>query len=447
MPIAAVPHYVQRYIQGKSFEAASPALRFGLLLPIWTTRKDQEEELRKRSERRSREAAGLQQLIRANGMAAAIARLVADKSLPGVWDKNDAGARRVWQGLARLNETDQDCMKALLERQRACAETLPSARLLRLEAVSTAPFTTGLGNAHPLENGFSFLNPYGLPYLPGSGVKGVVRQAARELAGGAWPNAHRWDDTPRYEFPSADDEEPAPKLTCAEVLFGRETEEGKTDHFRGVLTFWDVIPRILVESLVESLLVEIMTPHQSHYYQQKPEAGSTTPHDSGQPNPICFLTVPPGSKFVFHVDCDLVRLKRLAPDLLENERWKTILEAAFEHAFRWLGFGAKTAVGYGAMQMHREADPPPGPDPKTPASTETEIWTGATLRYNPGQQNVTARRGHQDTAPLRGDALASLFGRLGPERTEQLKRKKTLGPIDVKVTKEGNLIRLIGLAD
>jgi hypothetical protein len=37
MPIAAVPKYLQRHIQEKSFEAASPALRFGLLLPIWTT--------------------------------------------------------------------------------------------------------------------------------------------------------------------------------------------------------------------------------------------------------------------------------------------------------------------------------------------------------------------------------------------------------------------------
>ena len=26
------------------------------------------------------------------------------------------------------------------------------------------------------------------------------------------------------------------------------------------------------------------------------------------------------------------------------------MEAAFEHAFAWLGFGAKTAVGYGAME-------------------------------------------------------------------------------------------------
>src|SRR5699024_1687806 len=35
--------------------------------------------------------------------------------------------------------------------------------------------------------------------------------------------------------------------------------------------------------------------------------------------------------------------------LTDDEYWKTLIQAAFEHAFRWLGFGAKTAVGYGAM--------------------------------------------------------------------------------------------------
>jgi CRISPR-associated protein Cmr6 len=41
--------------------------------------------------------------------------------------------------------------------------------------------------------------------------------------------------------------------------------------------------------------------------------------------------------------------------LAEGERWKTLLTAAFAHAFQWLGFGAKTAVGYGAMQVDEQA--------------------------------------------------------------------------------------------
>jgi CRISPR-associated protein Cmr6 len=132
---------------------------------------------------------------------------------------------------------------------------------------------------------------------------------------------------------------------------------------RGALSFWDVIPQIEDDSL----MVEVMTPHQSHYYQHKREArsgNSTTPHDSGSPNPISFLTVPPGSGFAFHVVCDTTHLARLTQDrsagaadlLAAGALWQVLIRAAFEHAFAWLGFGAKTAVGYGAMRRDPEAE-------------------------------------------------------------------------------------------
>ena len=85
------------------------------------------------------------------------------------------------------------------------------------------------------------------------------------------------------------------------------------------------------------LCVEIMTPHYCDYYQ-----GKTTPHDSGQPNPILFLAIPPGSRFTFFMQCE----KALLSKPLQGT-WQTLLETAFRHAFDWLGFGAKTAVGYG----------------------------------------------------------------------------------------------------
>jgi CRISPR-associated protein Cmr6 len=42
--------------------------------------------------------------------------------------------------------------------------------------------------------------------------------------------------------------------------------------------------------------------------------------------------------------------------LARDDRWRDLLLAAFEHAFSWLGFGAKTAVGYGAMERDRRAE-------------------------------------------------------------------------------------------
>ena len=341
MPVAAIPKYL-----GQNFDSASPGLRFGMYLPIWTARADQEADVRKRAGNKSPEGFAARDLLD-QGMDHAIAQLQRRerKPLAALWSKNDFAARQAWEKVCALTADDRARMAAFDARQRALAASLPAAQCLSLHATATAPFTTGLGNEHPLENGFAFLTPYGLPYLAGSGVKGVLRQAARELASGEWGDRHDWGSEKIHQLERIN-------LSVLDVLFGAETDNGDSDHVRGVLGFWDVMPQVRGTAL----MVEIMTPHQSHYYQQKAVAGSMSPHDSGGPNPISFLTVPPQSGFSFHVVCDLPRLERLAPDLAENERWKTLLRAAFEHAFDWLGFGAKTAVGYGAMQHDHEAE-------------------------------------------------------------------------------------------
>ncbi len=354
MPIAAVPAYL-----GEDSKDASPAMRFGLLLPIWTDRRDQETEVRKRAGAKSREGQEVAELLNREGMDAAIRQLRQRRSRPlaGPWEKNDFAARDAWSRVRALTKSDRERMAAIAGRQAAAADGMPN--LLRLDAAAEAPFTTGLGNEHPLENGFAFLNPYGLPYLPGSGVKGVLRQAARELASGEWGDRHGWSADVSYTLEVSRERHVA--LSVIGALFGLESGDGNTEHVRGALSFWDVVPQIAGDSL----MVEIMTPHQSHYYQQKAVAGSTSPHDSGSPNPISFLTVPPGSGFTFHVVCDLAHLARLtgergstAPDLLAagDGHWQSLLRRAFEHAFDWLGFGAKTAVGYGAMQRDPEAE-------------------------------------------------------------------------------------------
>ena len=384
MPIAAVPEYL-----GSDFSSASPALRFGMYLPIWTERKDQENEINERIQKRSREGRELKENLDHQGMDAVITNLVRGKRLPDLWDKNDSGSRASWNKVIGLTN-DLACMKALADREAVLFQTAAGANGLELMAQSIAPFTTGLGNEHPLENGFAFLNPYGLPYLPGSGVKGVVRRAAEELAHrdffeneSGWTLPVIWrlfgfepwlvsrareSDAEWKEWIggfSVTREEIETYLTA--VLGEKSSESGRKMkqrilgapdslhvllrerhlHVRGALEFWDVVPQIKGNKLA----VEIMTPHQSHYYQQKAHAGSTSPHDSGGPNPISFLTVPPGSDFVFHVRCDHRRLSRCAPELAKDGHWRTLLRAAFEHAFEWLGFGAKTAVGYGAMEI------------------------------------------------------------------------------------------------
>ena len=347
MPIAAVPAYL-----GTDFSSASPGLRFGMYLPIWTNRADQEHEVNSRASKKSREAFEVQDMLQAQGMNATIATLRQRERnpLPDLWDKNDFAARHAWEKVLRLTANDKATMRALAARQSHTAQSTP--HTLTLDAIATAPFTTGLGNEHPLENGFAFLNPYGLPYLPGSGVKGVLRQAARELARGEWGDPRGWEAQKIHWLKR--EGHATIELSIIDVLFGPETPDGDGDHVRGALSFWDALPQIPGDTLA----VDIMTPHQSHYYQKRQDrksGDSTSPHDSGAPNPISFLTLPPGTGFAFHVVCDQAHLKRLAPDLAHNQRWQILLTAAFKHAFEWLGFGAKTAVGYGAMQVNERA--------------------------------------------------------------------------------------------
>ncbi len=206
-------------------------------------------------------------------------------------------------------------LRALRQRQQSLAEALPQAHCFVMEARSTAPFATGLGLEHPVENGFAFLTPYGLPYLAGSGVKGVLRSAAQELE-------------------KMGDEDIT--IAVIETLFGTENDHNAR---RGALTCWDVFPSPVKDK--ELLVVEIMTPHFTDYFQNK-----GTPHDAGKPNPIPFLAVAAGSEFRFVVICEPVLLNHSVP----MDQWQNLLSKIMSRAFDWLGFGAKTSVGYGAME-------------------------------------------------------------------------------------------------
>lgn len=333
MPVAAVPKYLEN-----DFLDTSPGMRFGMYLNIW--------------------------------------------SLDWAKEKNKFSAL---ESSTKLTKHDKRLLQNLLARQDACAAKLPETVLYHSQATAQSPFTTGLGNEHPLENGFAFLNPYGLPYLSGSGVKGVLRQAARELIDGCWgTDTHGWNEN------------------GIQALFGSD-DEGNPH--RGALSFWDVIP--LIQG--DALQVEVMTPHQSHYYQKKADRktdDSISPHDSGQPTPINFLTVPAESNFNFYVICDVALLQHKHPELVIDNVWKSMLTVAFEHAFEWLGFGAKTAVGYGAMvsierrqslqkqaEERKEAEKLAEKERKQAEAVANAVeWIDVRLTYNRGNKTLTAKK-------------------------------------------------------
>lgn len=306
------------------------------------------------------------------------------------WRKADGEKTSALKKVTTLPESSRKLAENLQKRQQAIA--LQNPQLAYFPAKSSSPFITGMGNEHPLENGFAFLNPYGLPYLPSFSVKGVLRTAAEQLALGLYGETGDWDmlsvwwlfgfeaggsmfQTKPYQIDVLDEEaqrrqkayqtwlekggydQDALKRLIEAVVEKKDRikyleqprdfliDLASKKSFRetlsnqGALCFWDVYPQS------KSLSMGILTPHHGGYFN-----GKNAPHDSEQPIPNVFLTIPPNSLFDFYCTCASARL----PKALQ-ENWQALIGTAFEYAFDWLGFGAKTAVGYGQMQLDNGA--------------------------------------------------------------------------------------------
>jgi len=158
-------------------------------------------------------------------------------------------------------------------------------------------FVTGIGNEHPVENGFSWHPTLATPYLPGSSLKGLLR---------SW-----------YDFVNLED---------TQEIFGNDSL-GNTGQV-GKVIFFDAIPRKPIK-----LKPDVMTPHYSEYYSQN----SIPPGDWQQPVPIPFLTVDENQAFVFAI----------APRRKEDSKYLDQVYEKLIQVLSYLGAGAKTAVGYG----------------------------------------------------------------------------------------------------
>ncbi len=167
-------------------------------------------------------------------------------------------------------------------------------------------FVTGLGRAHPVENGFAWHHTLGTPYLPGSSIKGLVRAWAEDPTGGEGRRAKE----------------------AVEAVFG---QRGAC----GCVSFLDAIPFEPV-----TLEADVMTPHYAGWSENDP------PGDWRSPTPIPFLVTKAGARFLFAV------VPLCEAGLANLDRVMTWLEQALEHS----GAGAKSAIGYGRMVRDEQAE-------------------------------------------------------------------------------------------
>jgi CRISPR-associated protein Cmr6 len=164
-------------------------------------------------------------------------------------------------------------------------------------------FVTGIGRHHPVENGFAWHPTLGVPYLPGSSVKGLLR---------AWARA---------EGNEAE----------AERIFGASSGSPRV----GQVVLLDAVPVRPVK-----LEVDVMTPHFANWTEDAP------PGDWRSPVPVPFLTTGAGQAFLFAV---LPRTEEAAEHLDRVMEW-------LRDALAFAGAGAKTAVGYGRFAPAPDED-------------------------------------------------------------------------------------------
>lgn len=199
---------------------------------------------------------------------------------------------------------------AFFERWKRQILSLPPVTITA-KATVRGRLAVGLGQESVLETSIALHRTYGVPYLPGSALKGLAAHAAREQLVPRWKPE---DEDGPYN-----------------VVFGRLEEAG-------FVTFHDALwipptgedrddPRLPLD-------LDVMTVHHADYYGD----GKTPPADWDDPNPIPFLTAR-GSY-----------LLALTGPPGWIERALEILTGALEKD----GLGAKTAAGYGRMGVRPE---------------------------------------------------------------------------------------------
>ena len=193
----------------------------------------------------------------------------------------------------------------------------------------------GLGNESVYETSMTLHHIYGIPYIPGSAIKGITR---------SWAITKCFDSKEEDALKGNDY---CSKKFCQ--IFGAHNKEDESKNSQGHVIFFDAYPVALTS---ESIQVDIMTPHYKDYYgegkkddEDKKNKKGKWPTDDQDPNPIPFLTL---KDVTFKIYLGMKNKDHDENHLKTAVGW--LKEAFTEH-----GIGAKTAVGYGAGSITEHA--------------------------------------------------------------------------------------------
>jgi CRISPR-associated protein Cmr6 len=202
----------------------------------------------------------------------------------------------------------------------------------------------GHGNASATGVGLTVHHTWGVPMIPGSALKGLCAHYTAATYG--LPGQEKGNPAPSSE-PRGDARFSGPKWeegrrrieaspgNYYRALFG--APDVHDDASAGLVVFHDAlyVPGSIRDN--KPFAVDVLTVHQRSYYGQDKDQGGTPgerwPNDYDSPNPVGFISVRPGVRFLLAVDGDA--------------GWTKIALKLLTEAIREWGVGGKTASGYG----------------------------------------------------------------------------------------------------
>ena len=257
------------------------------------------------------------------------------------------------------------------------------------EATAVGRMVVGLGSESVLETSLALHHTYGVPYIPGSALKGLAAAAAHKSL-----QDEKWK--------KKDAEGKIGEAHC--VLFGDQESSG-------YVTFHDALWIPPANGNRLPLDLDVMTVHHPDYYQG---TGDVPPADWDSPNPVAFLST--RGTYLLAVT--------------GPEEWADAALDILTEALKQDGIGAKTAAGYGRMTVVREPASPASKAPSSPAETRTAApsvpgWAARVRQINFGNAESFVPRLLGDySGEERRAAARALLQQLVPREVKRRQEKE-----------------------
>lgn len=287
-------------------------------------------------------------------------------------------------------------------------------RKLEVEALSRLLIHPAT-NATVTEGSILLHHTYGVPYLPGSALKGVLRRRLEACQG------------------------------PADELLGRGATADDQDDLAAAVDVFDAlwIPDHPAKGVAGSpLALDVVTPHHPKYYTGG--ADRPLPTDYDEPTPVHRLSVAPGTHFWIVLET--------AATSSADEWLDALIERVLLPALREDGIGAWTSIGYGRLdrpgsRSDRGATPttPKSPPTATPERAPAPSgWRSAEVQLNPGPQELVALLPEGKAVAGRQETNKLLAG-LSEEAQAALRSRRRSVRLEIRIERVGLGLKIVDL--